>query len=173
MSWWPIVARRGSKGRYRDFVNCGSVLVCLLRVDVDARYQGRDSLAMVMNYDEWFTQHFGKHGQGPIPRDERGLVTPMHIGPTLQTDELRIKSQLHNVTEDDFLRASCEKLCKRGSWCKDYDCFSYISHGGLRHTLVMYPDGVRYWVTTKTRWDPTSEETAAIMSWRMHSAQLA
>jgi len=124
-----------------------------------------------MNYSEWLKGNW-EHGppkqpiDQPLFRDEHGLVTPISLVDSPPSDHLRVTAILHNVTENDVLRDGVEKLCKRGSWCQHYDCFSFWSHGGLRQTLVMMPDGIRQWVTTKSRWDPTLEETAAMMRWR-------
>jgi hypothetical protein len=123
-----------------------------------------------MNYAEWWKQH-RPGGSGdlldPIPRDENGLVTPMYCADlTTKEDAVRITAHLHNVEESVVLTSEMHRLVKDGSWCKDYDCYSFWSHGGVRSTLVMCPDGIRRWVTTKTAWDLAEGEIAAMQRWR-------
>lgn len=118
-----------------------------------------------MNYADWWKQQHPGVGT-PIPRDERGLITPMYCADAPTETALHIAANLHNVDQSVVLTGEMHRLVKDGSWCTEYDCYSFWSHGGVRQTLVMCPDGMRRWMTTKTAWDPSATETAATMRWR-------
>lgn len=118
-----------------------------------------------MNYADWWKQH-RPGSDAPIPRDERGLITPMYCSNPTEDNALHVKATLHNVDQSVVLTGDMHRLVRDGSWCKDFDCYSFWSHGGVRMTLVMCPDGMRRWATTKTAWDPTDVETASMMQWR-------
>lgn len=122
-----------------------------------------------MNYAEWWKQQHPDIGK-PVPRDERGLITPMYCADVPTDTALRIAALLHNVDQSVVLTGEVCRLVKSGSWCKDFDCYSFWSHGGIRSTLVMCPDGIRRWVTTKTAWDPSEEDIANTMRWRFYRA---